>query len=89
MRGTAASTMLAAGASVVKKWHITPESRMAHPFMMVASTFIVLRRIEAARVWLWVGVGQQFVLIEVTNLMLPTLAHQKYPSCWLGCWLGV
>jgi hypothetical protein len=89
MRGLAASTMLAAGALVVKKWHVTLESRMAHPFIVAASTFIVLRRMEAARVWLWVGVGCQFVLTEVTNLLLPTLACQKYPSCWLGCWLGV
>jgi hypothetical protein len=89
MRGTAASTMLAAGAWAVNKLLVTPESRMAHPFMVVASTFIVLRRMEAARVWLWVGVGQQFVLTEVTNLMLPTHACQKYSGPFLGCWLGV
>jgi hypothetical protein len=50
MRGTAASTMLVAGASVVKKWLVAPGSRMAHCFMVLASTSIVLRRMEAARV---------------------------------------
>ncbi len=50
MRGTAARTMLVASALVVRKWLIAPESRMAHPLMVVASTLIVLRRMEAARV---------------------------------------
>jgi hypothetical protein len=49
MRGTAARTMIVAGALVVKKWLVAPESRMAHCFMVVASTLIVLRRMEAAR----------------------------------------
>jgi hypothetical protein len=48
MRGTAARTMLVAGASVVRKWLVTPELRMAHHLMVVASTLIVLRRMEAA-----------------------------------------
>ncbi len=29
------------------------------------------------------GVGQQFVLTEVTNLSLPAPARQKYPGSWL------
>jgi hypothetical protein len=49
MRGTAASTMLVAGALVVKKWLVSLESRMAHHFMVVVSRLIVLRRMEAAR----------------------------------------
>ncbi len=49
MRGTAARTMFMAGASVVKKWFVALESRMAHCFMVAASTIIVLRRMEAAR----------------------------------------
>jgi hypothetical protein len=49
MRGTAARTMFVAGALVVKKWLIAPESRMAHCFIVAASTLIVLRRTEAAR----------------------------------------
>jgi hypothetical protein len=49
MRGTAARTMFMAGALVVKKWLVAPESRMAHCFMVAASTVIVLRRMEAAR----------------------------------------
>jgi hypothetical protein len=88
MRGTVARTMFVADALVVKKWLIAPESRMADHYMVVTSTLIVLRRMEAARAQLWVGVGQQFVLTEVTNLLLPTPACQKYPGIWLGCWLG-
>ncbi len=49
MRGTAARTMLVAGASVVRKWFVAPESRMAHHLLVAASTLIVLRRMEAAR----------------------------------------
>jgi hypothetical protein len=49
MKGTAARTMFVAGALVAKKWLIAPESRMAHCFMVAASTLIVLRRMEAAR----------------------------------------
>jgi hypothetical protein len=49
MRGTAARTMLVAGGLVVRKWLITLESRMAHRLMVVASTSIVFRRMEAAR----------------------------------------
>jgi hypothetical protein len=49
MRGTAARTMFLAGTLVVKKWLVTPESRMAHHFMVTALTLIVLRRMEAAR----------------------------------------
>jgi hypothetical protein len=49
MRGTAARTMFVAHALVVKKWLVAPESKTAHYFMVVASTLIVLRRIEAAR----------------------------------------
>jgi hypothetical protein len=49
IRGTAAKTMCVAGALVVKKWLVAPESRMAPCFMVAASTLIVLRRMEAAR----------------------------------------
>ncbi len=38
MRGTAARTMFVAGSLVVKKWLVAPESRMAHCFMVAAST---------------------------------------------------
>ncbi len=50
MRGTAANTMLVAGALVAKKWLIALESRMAHHLMVAAKPLIVLRRMEAARV---------------------------------------
>jgi hypothetical protein len=36
MRGTAASTILVAGALVVKKWLVATELRMAHHLMVVA-----------------------------------------------------
>jgi hypothetical protein len=88
MRGTAARTMFVAGALVVKKWLVAPESRMAHCFMVAAPTFIILRRMEAARTQFWVGVGRRFVLTVMTNLLLPAPACQKYPGIWLGCWLG-
>jgi hypothetical protein len=50
MGGTAARTMFVADALVVKKCLVAPESRMAHCFMVAASTLMVLRRMEAARV---------------------------------------
>jgi len=50
MRGTVAGTMLVAGASVVRKWLVAPESRIAHRLilMVLASVVIVWRRTEAA-----------------------------------------
>ena len=48
MRGTVAGTMLVAGASVVRKWLVAPESRIAHCLMVLASVAIVRRRTEAA-----------------------------------------
>jgi hypothetical protein len=50
--------MFVAGASVVQKWLVALESRMANCFMVVALTLIVLRRMDAARAKLWVGAGQ-------------------------------
>jgi hypothetical protein len=38
MRGTAARTMVVAGALVVRKWLIAPESRIAHHFIVATST---------------------------------------------------
>jgi hypothetical protein len=49
MRDTVASRMLVAGALVVKKWLVAPESRMARCLMVAASSLIVLRRMKAAR----------------------------------------
>ena len=49
MRGTVAEMMLVAGALVVRKWLIAPESRMAHCLMVAASVVIVLRRTESVR----------------------------------------
>jgi hypothetical protein len=48
MRGTVAGMMLVAGASVVRKWLVAPESRMAQFLMVAASVKIVLRRMAAA-----------------------------------------
>ncbi len=49
MRGTATGMMLVAGALVVRKWLVAPESRMAHCLMVAALVIIVLRRTKAAR----------------------------------------
>ena len=79
--------MLVAGTSVVKKWLVAPESRMAHCLIVVASVVIVLRRMEEASAYLWVGVGQRVELFELFNLSLPALTCQKYLGCcWLGAW---
>jgi hypothetical protein len=51
MRGTAARTMLVAGALVVKKWLVALESRMGHHLIVAALTLIVLRRMEAATIY--------------------------------------
>ena len=48
MRGTMAGMMLVAGALVVRKWLVAPESRMAQLLMVAASVKIVFRRMEAA-----------------------------------------
>ena len=50
MRGTAAGMMLVAGASVMRKWLIPPESRMAHHLMVDVLVSIVLRRMKAVSV---------------------------------------
>ncbi len=47
MRGTAARTMLMAGALVVRKWLVAQESRMTHCLMAVALVVIVLKMMEA------------------------------------------
>jgi len=39
---------LVPGASVVRKWLVAPESRIAHCLMVLASVAIVWRRTEAA-----------------------------------------
>jgi hypothetical protein len=49
MRGTVARTFFVAGAAVVKKWLVAPESRMAHRLIVVALALIVLSWMEAAR----------------------------------------
>ena len=47
--GVVVGRILVAGASVVKKWLVAPESRMAHLFMVAALVLIVFNRAEAAR----------------------------------------
>jgi hypothetical protein len=49
MMGMVVDRMLVAGMSVVRKWRVAPESRMAHCLMVLESMRIVLRRIKAAR----------------------------------------
>jgi hypothetical protein len=47
--GMAVGSMFVAGISVLRKWLVALELRMAHCLMVVALVSIVLRRIEAAR----------------------------------------
>ncbi len=46
MMGTAVGNMFVAGALVVRKWLMAPESRLAHHLVVLALISIVLRRIE-------------------------------------------
>ena len=47
--GVVVGAMSRAGASVVKKWLVAPESRMAHRLIVSASVVIVLRMDAAAK----------------------------------------
>ncbi len=47
--GVVVGRISVAGASVVKKWLVAPELKMAHLFMVLASVLIVFNRTEAAR----------------------------------------
>ena len=49
MMGVVVGRILVAGVSVVRKWLVAPESRMAHLLMMSASVLIVFKRTETAR----------------------------------------
>jgi hypothetical protein len=77
MRGTVAGMMLMAGASVVRKWLVATESRMAQFLMVAASVKIVLGRMAATSAKFWVGIGRRLKLTELSNLSLPAPACQK------------
>ena len=47
--GLLVGMMLVAGAAVVRKWLVAPESRMADLFMVSALVLIVFNRTETAR----------------------------------------
>ena len=47
MRGTEAGMMLVVSASVVRKWLVAQESRIAYRLMVAASVDVVLRRMAA------------------------------------------
>jgi hypothetical protein len=49
MRGAAADSIFVAGASVVRKWLVDPELRMAHRLMVAALVDMVLRKMLAVR----------------------------------------
>ncbi len=49
MMGVVGGRILVSGASVIRKWLVAPESRMAHLLMVSASVLIVFKRTEAAR----------------------------------------
>ena len=48
MMGVVAGRILVAGASVVRKWLVAPEPRMAHRLMVSALVLIIFKRTEAA-----------------------------------------
>ncbi len=49
MMGLVVGTMLVAGASVIRKWLVAMELRMAHCLMVLALVLIVFNRTEAAK----------------------------------------
>ena len=49
MMGVVVGRILVVGTSVIRKWLVAPESRMAHLLMVSASVLIVFKRTEAAR----------------------------------------
>ena len=49
MIGVVVARILVAGASVVRKWLVAPESRVAQLLLVSALVLIVFKRIEAAR----------------------------------------
>jgi hypothetical protein len=49
MMGVVVGRILVAGMSVVRKWLVAPESRMAHLLMVLALVLIIFKRTEAAR----------------------------------------
>ncbi len=49
MMGLVVGKMLVAGASLIRKWLVAPESRMAHCLMVLATVLIVFNRTEAAK----------------------------------------
>jgi hypothetical protein len=81
MMGTAIGSMFMAGVLVVRQWLVAPELRMAHRLMVLALISIFLRRIEAARAWLWEEIKQEGVnLTSLINLVVLSLLapnHQK------------
>ncbi len=48
-RGMMAAQMFVAGASMVRKWLVAPESRIAHCLIVSASVEIILRSTAAAK----------------------------------------
>ncbi len=49
MMGLVVGKMLVAGALVIRKWLVVPDSRMAHRLMVLALVLIVFNRTEAAK----------------------------------------
>ena len=81
----AVEQMLVAGASVVRKWLVAPESRIAHCLMVLASAEIVFRSTNAAYAYFWVGIRK--LCLKVTFkldllLQLPAPSRQNCPYCW-------
>ena len=56
-----------AGASVVRKWLVAPESRIAQRLMVSASVLIVWSSVAAAKAYLRVGIKRLIVGEKITS----------------------
>ena len=72
---------LEAGASVVRKWLVAPESSMAQRLMVSTSVAIVLSSVAAAKAYFWVGIKLVIVGAKVTSLLNLTDLQLLAPDC--------
>ena len=67
MMGAVVCWTFEAGASVVRKWLVAPESRIAQRLMVSASGVIVLSSVAAAKAYLQVGIERGKVVEKITS----------------------
>ncbi len=84
MIGVVVCCTFEAGASVVRKWLVAPESRMAQRLMVSASVVIVWRSVVAVRAYLRVGIE----LVKVGVKIISSLSFKELqllaPDCQKG-----